>query len=85
MFWSFRNYSTKMHFWPNKSQNLSSFSLLSCVQPSLCEDNRNKTGVVQFAAEDILNSLISSAQNANCPDGDICCSRKFTKQGNLLS
>ena len=46
----------------------------------MCDDNGNENGVVQFAAEDILNSLISSAQNANCPDGGICCSTKFTKQ-----
>ena len=46
----------------------------------MCDDNRNENGVVQFEAEDILNILISSAQNANCPDGGICCATKFTKQ-----
>ena len=52
----------------------------SCVQEDLCDDNKNENGVVQFAAEDILNILISSAQNANCPDEGICCATKFTKQ-----
>ena len=45
----------------------------------MCDDNGNENGVVQFAAEDILNSLISLAQNANCPDGGKCCATKFIK------
>ena len=33
------------------------------------------------ASEDVLNGLISSAQNAKCPDeGNVCCSKKFTKE-----
>ena len=56
------------------------FPLFSCVQEDLCYDNRNENGVVQFEADDILNLLIRDAQNANCPDGGICCSIKFTKQ-----
>ena len=33
-----------------------------------------------FGAEDILNLMINSAQNASCPDnGSICCAKKLTK------
>ena len=77
MFWSFWNFLQKYNF---LKVNYNFFPLFSCVQKDLCYDNRNENGVVQFAAEDILNILISSAQNANCPDGGICCATKFTKQ-----
>ena len=32
-----------------------------------------------FGAEDILNLMINSAQNAYCPDNGICCAKKLTK------
>ena len=66
------------------------FSLFSCIHPDLCDDNRNKLSLNPFgafaaesfaASEDVLNGLISSAQNAKCPDeGDVCCSKEFTKE-----
>ena len=42
--------------------------------PKECFDNREKNGINKFGTEDFLNSLKSSAQNANCLDeGEICC------------
>ena len=58
-------------------------SLSSCVQPDLCDDNRNKPSLnllPKIGPLDILNVLISSAQDAKCPDeSDVCCAKKFTK------
>ena len=47
----------------------------------MCDDNRNKINTnPKAASEDILNVLISSAQNANCSEqGSICCATKFIK------
>ena len=74
----------------DRIKTFSFHSLSSCVQPDLCDDNRNKLSLNPFgafaaesfaASEDVLNGLISSAQNAKCPDeGDVCCSKKFTKE-----
>ena len=47
-----------------------------CVKkdPKECFDKRDKKGINEFGAEDVLNSLISSAQDAKCLDeGQICC------------
>ena len=78
-------FSTKIHF-----DVIIFFSLFSCIRPDLCDDNRNKLSLNPFgafaaesfaASEDVLNGLISSAQNAKCPDeGDVCCSKEFTKE-----
>ena len=39
-----------------------------------CFDDRDKNGINKFGAEDVLNTLRSSAQNAKCLDeGEICC------------
>ena len=56
----------------------------------MCDDNRNRLSLnprgafaanPSTASEDILNSLISSAQDAKCPDeGNICCKKKLTKE-----
>ena len=67
-----------------------SFLLLSrCVQPNLCDDNSGKGNINSFGVsiiqssgsgkEDILNTLITSAQNAKCPSNvnTRCCSMKF--------
>ena len=62
--------------------------LSSCVKPDLCDDNRNKPNVnPRTTTLDILNGLISSAQDAKCPnESDVCCAKKFTKNpGKLLS
>ena len=41
--------------------------------PKECFDKRDKKGINEFGAEDVLNSLISSAQDAKCLDeGEIC-------------
>ena len=74
----------------DRTKTFSFHSLSSCVQPDLCDDNRNKLSLNPFgafaaesfaASEDVLNGLISSAQNAKCPDeGDVCCSKEFTKE-----
>ena len=65
-------------------------SLFSCIQQDLCDDNRNKLSLnprgafaanPSTASENILNSLISSAQDAKCPDeGNICCAKNLTKE-----
>ena len=47
----------------------------------MCDDNRSKLSLNPFAPFDVLNGLISSAQNAKCPDeGNVCCSKNFTKE-----
>ena len=51
----------------------------SCVKANRCDDNRNKNNVNKLDSEDILNSLISSAQNAKCDEGSVCCSKTHTK------
>merc|ERR1712194_277498 len=52
----------------------------NCVQPDLCDDNRNKPNINPRAGLDILNGLISSAQDAKCPDESyVCCSKNFTQ------
>jgi hypothetical protein len=52
----------------------------------LCNDERGKANINPFGSisqsssgkEDVLNSLIKSAQNAECPEkGARCCSIKF--------
>merc|ERR1712203_1070992 len=57
-----------------------------CVQPNVCNDEREKANINSFGSishssfgkEDVLNSLIESAQNAECPEkGARCCSTKF--------
>ena len=62
-------------------------SLSSCVQPHLCDDNRNKANInPRTVSLDILNGLISSAQDAKCPnESDVCCAKNFIKKpGNML-
>ena len=41
-----------------------------CVKkdPKECFDKRDKKGINEFGAEDVLNNLISSAQDAKCLD-----------------
>ena len=60
--------------------------LFRCVQPNLCDEDREKTNinlsirsqVIGMKNEDILHTLITSAQNAECPEkGARCCSTKF--------
>ena len=52
----------------------------------MCNDEREKANINPFGSishssfgkEDLLNSLIKSAQNADCPEKDArCCSTKF--------
>ena len=60
--------------------------LSSCVQPDLCDDNRNKSNInPRTVSLDILNNLISSAQDAKCPnESDVCCAKNSTKNpGNI--
>jgi len=45
-----------------------------CATTMCCFDDRDKNGINKFGAEDVLNILRSSAQNAKCLDeGEICC------------
>ena len=80
----------KINFWQNKGiksiLQFSSFLLFRCVQPNLCNDEREKANINPFGSishssfgkEDVLNFLIESAQNAECPEkGARCCSTKF--------
>ena len=67
------------------SHKLSSILLFRCVQSNFCDDDEGKANINQFGIsfsssgkEDVLNSLIKSAQNAECPEkGARCCSTKF--------
>ena len=52
----------------------------------MCNDEREKANINPFGSishsssgkADVLNTLIKSAQNAECPEkGAICCSTKF--------
>ena len=70
----------------NHNHKFSSLLLFRCVEPELCEDDREKTNINPFSSishsnsgnEDILNTLIASAQNATCTEkGARCCSTKF--------
>ena len=57
----------------NKLNN-SYFSRCVKKDPKECFDERDKNGINLFGAEDVLNSLKSSAQGAKCLDeGEICC------------
>ena len=80
--WRNKKHFTKV----NHSHKFSCFLLFRCVQPNLCNDNREKANINPFGSishssigkEDVLNSLIKSAQNAVCPEkGAKCCSTKF--------
>ena len=70
----------------DRIKTFSFHSLSSCVQPDLCDDNRNKSNFnPRIASLDILNGLINSAQDAKCPnENEICCAKKLTKNpGNI--
>ena len=70
----------------NHNHKFSSILLFRCVEADLCDDDREKTNINPFSSishsnggnEDILNTLIASAQNAKCTEkGARCCSTKF--------
>ena len=70
----------------DRIKTFSFHSLSSCVQPDLCDDSRNKSNInPRTVSLDILNGLISSAQDAKCPnESDVCCAKNSTKNpGNI--
>ena len=84
----FRLHHNSFHVIKNVNPNhkFSSILLFRCIEPDLCDDNREKTNINPFSSishslggnEDIFNTLIALAQNAKCTEqGTRCCSTKF--------
>ena len=62
------------HFMTKQRMRINNFYFSRCAKKVCCFDNRDKNGINKFGAEDVLNSLISSAQDAKClGEGEICC------------